>query len=234
VYENVNYKSISLPLATASVPGIVRAGNGIAVPTPGLFEVYGLLHGVPGSGRILTSGDNLNNGALTSGEYSYGSGGTAFPANTPPLVTTGGRIRISNFQGYIVQQVFPIPVTTGNEDPTDPNNQTWWRIGYNSLVFTAWRSAVPPSGGGNPVFTSQGTINNSSFSMNTTRMTTISVMLRSGSSHVYCYLNGTQVAIDDGEGGGNICYTAPPGVNLMVRHDGNSFNCPVYTLEWNP
>ncbi len=130
VYENVNYKTI--PLATATTQGIVRAGNGIAVPTPGVFETYGLLHGVPGSGQILTNANNLDNAGMASGLYHIYQGSR--PTNMPPYPNiTGGHLYHVNTGGLITQVFYPQRLTGTTADK--------WRVPY-------WRFYDSGVGGG--------------------------------------------------------------------------------------
>jgi hypothetical protein len=234
IYESVALKTIGL--ATIGNPGIVAPGKGIALPAPGLFETYGLLHGVTGAGKPLNSTDNLTSNILPSGEYGY-SDFPNIPAGSPPNVTNGGRIRISNYEGYIVQQVFPRATGTGPVDLTNANNQIWWRIGWNNgAAWSDWRTmGAQPKPPANPTFTTRGTLNRTSFTFDTTRTTTLSGWVNKSSSHLNLYYGdlSNQIGREDGEGGGMISYTAPPGVRLIISHDGTSEDCPIATLEWD-
>lgn len=120
-------------LLTASGFGIGHPGNGINVPRPGVFEAYGLLHGAPGTGRVLTTTDSLNS-AFPSGEYSIANGNR--PSGLPSNTTLGGRLRISNYNGHILQQFFPMWDGNGL---TGPNNQAWWRMWNSSSGWGVWR-----------------------------------------------------------------------------------------------
>lgn len=97
---------LQIPLATTTTPGIVRPGNGIALPSAGLFETYGLLHGVPGSGRQIGAGTNLNltpadPGVLASGVYAIAQ--NDMPVGMVPGVDWPGHIVIQSFGDYVGQ-----------------------------------------------------------------------------------------------------------------------------------
>jgi len=221
-------------LAGADTIGLMRPNRGIITDRAGVMSVTGLLHGAPGTGRILTSADNLNQGtgwtdAIPSGEYSFFS--NSRPQNLPPGTTTGGRVRISAYEGFIIQQVFP--ESPGNENKTDPNNQAWWRVGTQSLVWTAWRKM---GGGGETSSTitrSLGSVNNNSLSYTTTRWSALSLSNTRSESHISIYANGQLLGRDDGEGGGFISYTVPPGTPIIFAHTGKSENCPIWVTEWD-
>lgn len=215
VYESVYYRDNSLPIGNATTMGIVRAGNGIAVPSNGVFETYGLLHGVPGSGRTLTSADDLNSAAINSGEYSFFF--DSRPGNLPAqLSVSGGRVRVSNYQGFITQQVFPQPLDPNGSD-TDPNNQMWWRIGYENLTWSAWRKAGAAGieGGG---LTFIGTFAAGATATGVFDEIGAIMAFNSGSDPaIFGYLNGTQVTGGDSNSG-------TEGVTV-VGYKGSTWSC---------
>ncbi|MGE8453971.1 MAG: hypothetical protein ACN6OP_25850 [Pseudomonadales bacterium] len=225
VYENVNYRSI--PLATATTPGIVRAGSGLNVPTPGVFETYGLLHGVQGAGRGLTSADNLNSLALNSGVYHcYGA---SLPVNSPP-VTVGGHIYATQVGGLITQVYWPQKLSAA--DPITP----FWRFFDSGVGGGTWGPWSPMSGGkvGEAgTLTSLGTVNNSSFSQVATKVTSYTITNNRSESHINLYVNGTMLMREDGEGGGSLSITVPIGTAITLSHNGRSENCPMYALTWD-
>lgn len=204
IYEAVSQRDNTIPLATVNTPGIVRPGAGIALPAPGVFETYGLLHGVPGAGRILNASDSLNSETLNSGEYSYFAG--ALPQVMPPGVTLGGRIRISKYEGFVVQQVFPQATHVGPMTPAemqDPNNQMWWRIawGNSPWQWSDWRNGYipPPEGGGSLTLIGNGGRDYSgTFSANGETI----MAFNSGSDpSIQGYINGNHVTGGDSDGG---------------------------------
>ena len=143
-YSNVNnldWKRYWLSSSSTWTPwqSSLRVGNGLALNTSGIITTSGLLHGVPGSGQPLTSAHNLNSTTFGSGEYSIASSASR-PSNGPPGVTQGGRLRISNYNGHILQEYFPINRTT---DLQHPDANVWWRI-WNSAGWTAWRRVGTP------------------------------------------------------------------------------------------
>src|SRR5690606_1506224 len=103
----------------------------------GLVTAHGLLHG-PGSGRNLTNADNLNSTTFASGEYWIQSS-ASLPANMPPGVSVGGRVRISHAPGGVagtLQQFFPFPTNTNY---SHAHSRMWWRF-HLSSGWTPWRS----------------------------------------------------------------------------------------------
>ena len=143
VYENVNYPRVTLGDRTNL--GIVRAGNGIAVPSAGVFEAYGLLHGAPGTGRELTSSDTVDDWTLPSGEYNVNTGSR--PSGLPTTTYAGGRFRQSHFQNHVCQEFFPW-WNTG--DPGGGiNGYPYWRMySINLNQWTPWRKVGSTSGEG--------------------------------------------------------------------------------------
>lgn len=146
IYEAAALKQV--PLATTTVPGRVRPGNGIALPQPGLIETYGLLHGVPGAGRQLNINDNLNPdpravGALQSGIYSISQ--FSMPQGMVPQVDWPGHIVIQNFGDYYpgsnnAQQIY-YPAGSGQTGDAQGVNglPPYWRSwNPNAGVWTNW------------------------------------------------------------------------------------------------
>lgn len=223
VYESINYKTI--PLATNTVEGIVKAGSGIDVPTPGTFQAAGLLHS-GNTGRLLTSSDNLNNLALISGLYHcYGA---SLPANVPP-VTVGGLVYTVNTGGLVTQQYWPQKLV-----PSDPITP-YWRFYDSGVGGGTWGPWSQMGGGvgssGTLVFKTN--VNNGSFSEVATKVTSYTITNRRGESHIYIYIGGTMVMMDDGEGGGGLSITVPIGTSITLSHSGRSESCPIYALEWS-
>lgn len=226
VYESVNYKS-GVPLATNTVVGISRAGNGIAVPTPGVFETYGLLHGVPGSGQILTAADNLNDVTRASGLYhTYGA---SLPLNVPP-VTVGGILYITNVGGLITQQYWPQKLSV--VDPIVP----YWRFydsGVGGGTWGPWSRMSGGAVGDAGTLVSKGSVNNSSFTELTSSITSYTITNNRSESHINMYVNGTFLMRDDGEGGGGLSITLPKGMTILLSHNGKSEACPIYAVTWD-
>ena len=149
VYESINYKTF--PLGTNTIPGMVRAGDGLIINSPGVMETHGLLHDVNNSGRVIDSATNINDISLPSGEYTIYD--ASRPAQLPLQTTRGGRLRHSNASAIISQHFFPAQFS--NSD-SDPNSKMWWRM-YDNGSWSPWRSFTGSSGGGGTWdITSQG------------------------------------------------------------------------------
>lgn len=222
VYESSNYKT--LPIATATTQGIVRAGNGIAVPSAGVFETYGLLHGVPGSGRQIGSETNLNDLSLQSGVYSVFT--ASLPSNMPP-VGVGGMLYLTNYTGLRTQVYWPQKLNDLNADL-----QPYWRF-YDVGTWGPWSIMGSSGTGSSGALVSKGSVNNSSFSEVATKITTYTITNVRASSHIYAYLNGQRVMSDDGEGGGGLSVTVPVGTTVMLSHAGRAEACPIWALIWD-
>lgn len=222
VYESVNYKT--LPLATNSVPGIVRAGSGLIVNTPGVIETFGLVHNVNGNNSVLGSGTNLNDIGLISGEYTISD--TNRPLNLPPQTTRGGRLRQSNMvntNSVICQQFFPSQRTVSD---TDPDSQMWWRM-YDNGNWSPWRAFTgsSSSGGGTGTLVPAGATGVFPHDGAT-------VYARNSGKDPWITgaINGIQVTAGDSDGGGE-------GVTL-VGYQGASWQITahraltIYLLTW--
>jgi len=138
LYEQRIHKKV--PIATRTVAGIVKPGDGLSLDSAGQIATKGLLHGVPGAGRALTSADNLDLLNWNSGEYWIATS-LDVPAGLP--VNTGGRVRISNPDGQtILQQFFPYATTNYNSD----HGRAWWRFYVNGQWYS-WRSTATAGSG---------------------------------------------------------------------------------------
>lgn len=146
IYEAVSLKTVQL--ANIGAPGIVAPGRGIALPAPGLFETYGLLHGVPGSGRALTSSDNLDldpqsPNAFASGIYSVNQ--LNMPNGMVPGVDWPGHVVIQSFGDYqpgarVAHQIY-YPASygqTGAADGTGGLPPYWRSWNYTASTWTNW------------------------------------------------------------------------------------------------
>src|SRR5690606_12577647 len=117
-------------------------GQGLVVlPSSPVVQAHGLLHpGNPASGGTVIPGNNLTsahnmNDGLASGVYAIVADGNR-PANLPPGTTRGGRVEISNFNGHILQQFFPM---SDNGAAGSPNMVPWWRIWNSTQGWSAWQ-----------------------------------------------------------------------------------------------
>jgi hypothetical protein len=108
VYLDTN---ITLPplQATYTQQGVVQASDGIIVPSPGTFQVHGLLHDGLNTGRVMTTADNLNTTTYNSGIYTINSAN--YPSNMP--VASPGQLWITNASGTITQVFIPVSTTVG-------------------------------------------------------------------------------------------------------------------------
>jgi hypothetical protein len=139
-------------LATVGNPGLAYGGPGLFMPGPGVIEAFGMLQSPStGAGRVLTSADDLNNAALSSGLYCMFGASTGRPANVPVSaldfmvwIHNIGLGTGSNNGSDITQIAFPM--NGGGGDPAGNNGQPpFWRQGYNNNpgggtanVWTTW------------------------------------------------------------------------------------------------
>lgn len=152
VYEAAALKQV--PLATATTPGRLRPGLGARIATPGVFDVYGLLHGSPngpnvaGAGFQLTTGDNLNTdpsnaAALPSGVYAVNQG--FMPIGMVPNVNWPGHIVIQNYGTYqagarVANQIY-YPAAfgqTGDAQGVGGLPPYWRSWNYFAGIWTNW------------------------------------------------------------------------------------------------
>lgn len=209
VYRN---NMLGLPEMTSSWNGIGRPGNGIISEPDGVFATYGLLHGVPGAGRVLTSADNINNTNLPSGEYAVSSG--SLPLGLPPDINRNCRVRISNYNGFIAQEVFP--QNTSGDSSNNPHTSSWWRS-WSSGTWGPWRTAG--LGGGNLQFIGNfgaGATASGVF----TEAGAIMAFNNGSDPAIAGYLNGNMVTAGDADGGSE-------GITI-VGYKGSSWACVAY------
>jgi hypothetical protein len=97
-------------LATLGNPGLAYGGSGLYMPSPGVITAMGLLHGpagggtIAGTGRVLTSSDNINDTTMVSGCYDSSIGSYGVPQNWP--ASWDGILQIVNY-GTIIQTWYP-------------------------------------------------------------------------------------------------------------------------------
>lgn len=219
VYESINYKT--LPLGTNTVPGIVRAGNGLIINTPGIIETHGLLHDVNNSGRVIDASTNINDISIPSGEYTINT--VSRPAQLPPLTTSGGRLRLSNTAGIVSQNFFPAQRVPSD---TDPDSKMWWRL-YNNGAWSPWRgfTGSSSSGGGTGTMVPAG-------ATGTFPHDGATVYARNSGKDPWITgsINGIQVTAGDSDGGGE-------GITL-VGYQGATWqitahrSLAIYLLTW--
>lgn len=127
----------SIPLATTGTPGLATAGSGLYVSSPGTLAAVGLLQTPSqGTGRILSSTDDLNNTTLPSGLYNTYIGVYGIPANMP--VNWEGSIWIHNLNSSGGSDIAQIYWPLGNGGGTDNAGDN----GYPAY----YRSYAPPTG----------------------------------------------------------------------------------------
>ncbi len=134
-------------LATATTYGISHPGSGIAVPSPGIIETYGLVHGVPGAGRILTSADSMMSLDIPSGVHDIIGVGTARPTGMPAGTYAGGQLYRTNTlqKGASTQTILDIflPYNAQTGTATAPfsakDNKAWFHE-YKDGVWSPWRT----------------------------------------------------------------------------------------------
>ncbi len=169
---------------TQNTIGEGRPGRGIQMSPslPAVFEAFGLLHGAPGTGRALTSADNLNS-AFDSGIYHcYGA---SLPVNYPPL-TVGGHVYIANVGGLITQVVWPQKLSV--VDPIMPQ----WRFfdsGVGGGTWGPWSTLGGGSAEWGPILGLGAGV-----PAPDNGIVTVTCDAQNPKSGVYMYVNGTQVA----------------------------------------
>lgn len=133
VYYDQIVNPPSLPPATSSVMGLVRAGDGIQVPTAGVFAVNGLIQG-PNAGRALGGGDNVNSVVLNSGLYSTWSG-SGYPVGLPVNIdgTLWQQNNTPGGTGIITQIYFPNGAS---------NYPPYWREFTPGIGWSTWNNFV--------------------------------------------------------------------------------------------
>lgn len=180
-------------LATVGVPGLAYGSSGTYMPSPGVIQTFGLLHSpAQNTGRVLGSGDDLNNTALASGVYTTSSSVTGFPGNMP--VAWDGEFVIMNFN-QISQTYYPYGTGGG-----DALGNGGYPIYYRAWTGSAWTSWFPifmsgknnPSGGHSVV---QQSISNP-FTMTITQDCIVHIYTNDGSpsNTTNLYRNGVQVS----------------------------------------
>lgn len=140
--------------ATAGVPGLATAGQGLYIQSAGLIAAQGLLHS-PGqnTGRFLTNSDDLNNLNLLSGMYAVLSGSFGFPANAPQAID--GEVWVQNYGpgNDITQMYYPTGAGGGTAGTGAGGAPIFWRS-YKAGVWYPWYKVSVGGKGG-----SGGTIN---------------------------------------------------------------------------
>ena len=191
-----------VPLMTTAVQGIARADHGIQIIAPGVIAVNGMNHGAPGTGRLLTGGDNLNYVGWPSGIYSTDVNNVGAPGNYPPVGGVNGAMHIMNDGGQLITQTW-YPSGLGGGDPSGQNAQpAYFRSCYDvaNSLWTAWRSIriSGAAGEGKTWYNVTGIRPNGSFVLNDSNdEITVSVSIDSASGGQIvgaAYVDGTQVA----------------------------------------
>lgn len=136
----------SIPLATTGTPGLATAGSGLYVSTPGTLAAAGMLHTPSqGSGRLLSSTDNLNNTALPSGLYTTLAGTYGLPANVPePIDCSIWQHNTAGEAGGAIFQLW-LPAANGGGDSAGNNGYPAYYRAYGTVagVGTIWSSWFP-------------------------------------------------------------------------------------------
>lgn len=189
-----------VPYATRTQKGIVSIGNGLGVDTAGHISAAGMLHSAPGTGRLLTASDNINNGPDTpSGLYS--ASGVSLPTGWPGI--RGGRMEVSDVDGIAAQSIY------FRWQPGDaPGNI------YSRPVYRTYQ----PSGGWSPWMYFDGSLFGQAggifelvrtFGSGETATgnylydgETIMAVTSGGNPAIQGYINGNFVAAGDSDGGG--------------------------------
>lgn len=147
----------SPPLATVGTPGLAYGGSGLMMPQPGVITAAGLLQGPPdggttaGTGRRLTSADDLNNTALNSGLYVTSVGATGLPANWP-APGWDGILQVVNY-GTITQTYYPEGM--GGASGTGVGGYPIYYRSYDNTqqAWSAWFPVSMPGKQGNAAIT---------------------------------------------------------------------------------
>jgi hypothetical protein len=136
--EQIFYSQITggpvIPIATNGTPGLAYGGTGTYMPGGGAIDVFGMLQTPStGSGRVLTSADNLNSVAYASGLYTADDS-AGYPANMP--YNYASNVWIHNI-GNGTSSANGSDVTGIGGFPP------YWRQGYNSGAdWTNWMPLV--------------------------------------------------------------------------------------------
>lgn len=136
----------SIPLATVGTPGLAYGSSGLYMPSPGVIQAYGLLHGPStNTGRQLTASDSLN-ANLASGVYTV-TAGFGYPAAMP--VPWDGQVFVTNpgvsSNTSIIQTYYPTGSGGGSPDGTNGYPIFWRSYNATNGVWTNWS---PLSAGG--------------------------------------------------------------------------------------
>jgi hypothetical protein len=134
----------SIPLGTATVPGLMSGGSGTYVPTPGTLEVTGMLHAPStNTGRVLTSADDLDT-VMNSGIYSTIRETYGTPNNYPP-VNSNGTFYYTNVpdaltQLFIAYDTTPTQMWIRSTQSGDTDWNAWSQLGavaalYGNAIF---------------------------------------------------------------------------------------------------
>jgi hypothetical protein len=129
----------SIPLGTASVPGLMSGSNGTYVPTPGVLQVTGMLHAPStNTGRVLTSADDLNT-VMNSGIYSTIRETYGTPNNYPP-VNSNGTFYYTNVpdaltQLFIAYDTTPTQMWIRSTQSGDTDWNAWSQLGATAALY---------------------------------------------------------------------------------------------------
>lgn len=150
IQVHVTIKQENLQYLSKTEFGIAKAGLGIAVPSPGVIETYGLLQGVDGSGRILTSADDINGWPMfsdTTPSGIYAIPYQSMPTGMVPGVNWPGHLLVTNYStpgGYYVAQQVYYPAGIGQNGDANGYNglppywRSWAHTSATSGYWTPW------------------------------------------------------------------------------------------------
>lgn len=179
-------------LLNATSHGVGHPGVGLSVPRPGVFEARGLLHGAPGTGRVLTAAETLRDTTLPSGVYHTYQASHVQDAPT----THGGIIYISNVGGLITQQFWPQRL----EDSNDPTRMPWWRF-FDISVWGPWTPLGSSGIEGGQLISIGSFAPGQQASGTFERAGAIMAWNSGGDPAINGYLNGNMVTAGDSNGG---------------------------------
>lgn len=243
LYNNngTSFQSLSdVPLMTTDVQGIARAERGIQIIQPGVIAVNGLNHDAPGTGRLLTSQDDLNDQSMLSGLYTVLPTVSGTPDNYPAVGAIDGVIYVVNTltgtgNGVLTQTWYPSGLAGGTPDGKKAA-PAYFRSLYDATnnLWTAWRRLS--IGGGAGLGYDQSWVGSYSFNVTYPNDTGSPIQLAvsvGGNGlfpslfYSYVYINGVQVNWGFGSynNASNMSFNpiVPEGANFLVTYSGGGF-----------